>query len=412
MSDPLAPSVPLTVEPLPRVRVWEEDDDGWWLVGELPGYEALDYSIADLDLGSWSMPLHEDSDGADLFTVESRRMTIDFRGWSTTWSIVPNPRSDDETKQPLRAVGGVSAFEVLGWEESWPDPDKDLNEQPVVAEDDTYPAPQGGIYKGPAETIIKRLVSKNLSRVAKIVVPPSEGRGSVVTEAPKFDKLSDRIPALARTGGVTVTIDLVPRGGPNSTRADLTLNVRVPEDLTRDVILTQAAKTIDSYDFQETPPTLTKARVAGGGTGGVDRIRQEVTTPASVAAAAKWGGHRAGSVEGPSSFDPDQLEQAGKEALLEGAATYALAITAADTEGQMALRDYPPGSIVTAAFGSTDAPTEIKDTVSVIEISVDLQEGITVKPTLGDPSLLNPDEDMSATVTLLQQAVRQQQRKK
>lgn len=395
--------VDLTNPDLPTVRVWEELPDAWYLAGFVDRCEELKFEPTFLDIGSWSLTTDQDDQAAEL--QQDRLATVDWRAYWTTWDIVPSPSeddSDDGTGQPILEVDGVSAFARLGWTEAWPDPTADINSQPVIA--DTDPPP----LKGPAETVIKAVLQANLvDRYGmNLVIPPDQGRGGPVTFRPQFQKLSDAIPLLAKTGGLGVDIGLVP-DSPDGTRAQLTLLVWEPEDLTDDVILTAAAGTIAGWKLTPQPPTLTKAIVNGAGTGGVDRIRKIVTTPESEAAAQAWSGHREGSIDGPDSFDPDELDQAGREALVAGAATGALELTAAEAEGLQAFTDYRPG-VKATGMPATGVPWVDVLTSVPVDVSID---GVTVSAVLGNPSATDPDVDLADRINVLQTALRRLSRR-
>lgn len=387
---------------LPEVKVWEPLSGSTWACpGEVSGWETLKFKPEFRGLGEWALA----SDYSDEATLLTRKnlATIDWRGSRSTWGIVPHPSSEADTGQPQLEADGVGAIARLGWALALPDPTKDINSQPVLSSTD--PAP----YKGPAETVIKQLVSANFAAwELDIAVPASLGRGAVVSARPTMDNLFELVTNLAKLGGIGVDIGLVNVGSPDSTRAVLTLLVWTPEDKSKDVLLTADAGTIDSWDQVETEPTATRAVVAGAGTGGMDRIFQIVTTPVSVASAADWSGHRTVFVDGPSSFDPEELTQAGQQALLEGASTRTLALTSSESEGQHAFTDFTVGDTAT---GQVVTGASVQDAITSIEVNVDVEGGITVAATFGDPSATDAEMDIADQIGALKQAVRQQQRK-
>ena len=402
------------VDEAPEVEVWRLDADGSWLsTSGLSLYESLAWTPVFNDLGDWSTTVDEGEQATALVEDTTRLVTIDWRGVTTTWGYgEPGVEWDDDKGLDVYTVTGVGALERLSWEDAWPDPGRDLNDQPVLF--DTDPAP----YKGPAETVIKQLVAANTvpivasggswirSGVSSIVVPASTGLGGIVTARPTGDGLLELVQKLAAVGGVGVALNLVRRPG-SASRADLTLQVWQPRDLTASTLLTTETGTLAAWKQSATAPTLTRAIVNGGGTGGVDRIRRVVTTPDSEAAAAAWGGHRTAWIDGPSSFDPAELDQAGVEAILAGASTQHVSVTTGDVEGQQAFRDYQPGDRV---------PWLIRDAVpgaapiSSIPVTVD-DQGITCGATIGDPDANDPDVQLGETVRQLGRAIRKQERK-
>jgi hypothetical protein len=335
-------------------------------------------------------------------------ITIDWRGVRSTWLVgEPHLHTDEETDEFVFEVGGVGALSMLGWCAALPNPadtTADLSNQPVLA--DTDPAP----YKGPAETVVTQLVAQNFAGWygQKVTIPTSQGRGSVQPARPQMDDLLEFVTGIAKVGGIGVDLGLV-SDGPDSTRADLTLRIWVPEDKTADVQLTAAAGTLEASDQVETAPTLTKAIVAGAGTGGMDRVRLVVTTPESEAAAKRWGGHRVKLVDGPSSFDPEELRAAGEQAILDGSATRTLSLTSAEAEGLMAFWHYNVGD---RGVGAVLANATVTDVITSIGVTIDADTGISVAPVFGNPSATDATLDLAEQLGDLKRAVRHQQRRR
>jgi len=387
---------------LPVLSVWADLGDTWAMEGQVSAYETLTFKIEWNGIGSWSMVMDYSDEAAML--ERDRLVTIDWRGVRSTWGIVPHFSKDADTGQIQLEVSGVGAYARLGWDEAWPDPARAIGNQPVIASTD--PAP----YRGPAETVIKQLVRGNLRdrRGMVIAIPTDQGRGATRSARPVFDNLLEVVTNLAKLGGLSVDVGLINVGGATSTRANLTLMVDVPEDKTAEVLLTNPAGTIDAWEQVESEPTATKAIVGGAGNGGADRVFQVVTTPESEAAALAWGGHRVVLVDGPATFDPEELTQAGQQALLDGGATRTLSITAADSEGQMAFRDYSPGD---KATGEVIEGETVQEVITSIEVQVSADDGVTVVPTFGDPSATDAELDIADQLGRAKRAIRKLERK-
>lgn len=383
----------------PVVTVWRDLGTEWGQVGQIGTSSTLTWTPSLNDVGSWATTLPYEEQ-AELLE-EDRLVLIDFRDTSTTWGIgTLTPSSDEETGEPTLTAAGVSALSMLGWENAWPDPTKAITAQPVLSETD--PAP----YKGPAETVITQIVAGNFRDRAgfNIVVPTSQGRGSTQSARPVFDNMLELVTNVAKLGGLCVDLGLV-RTTPM--RAQLTLRIWEPVDRTRSVQLTAAAGTLTSWEQVDTEPTATRAIVGGAGNGGADRVFQVVTTPASEAAAARWGGHRTIFVDGPSSFDPEELTQAGQQALTEGAETRTLSFTSAESEGMMAFFHYDVGDKATAEV-MTGA--SVNDVITSISVTLD-ENGLTIGPVFGNPSATDAEMDLAEQIGQLKRAVRQQQTK-
>ncbi|HEX8489308.1 MAG TPA: hypothetical protein VF642_12240 [Propionibacteriaceae bacterium] len=390
------------VDEPPVVAVWRDLGSQWARVGEIGEYNDLKFTPTFNDVGDWTTTLpYEDQ---ALLLTKNRLVTIDWRGVRSTWQVVGfNPSSDEETGETVLAVSGGGALARLGWVLAWPNPALPIGSQPVVGEED--PAP----YVGPAETVIRTLVAGNLrDRYGMaITCPPSQGRGTTVTARPVFDNLLELVTKLAKDGGIGVDVGLVDVAE-SATRANLTLRFWTPVNRAKSVLLTAAAGTLDKWEQADTAPTATKALVGGAGNGGADRFfTWPVTTPKSTATASEWGGHREVFVDGPATFDPAELQQAGRQALTEGAETRTLALTSAESEGQQAFRHFAVGDIAT---GEVLTGASVQDVITSIAVTVD-ENGIDVVPTFGNPSATDATLDLAEQVGALRRALRYQERK-
>lgn len=399
------------------IAVWRDTGPFWRQTGQIGVFQTLAFTPTFLDTGDCTLTLDVDflsnddwTGPLDLLLPKDRLVTIDFRGGRTTWMLAAQTSNqtagdaDQETDpESMLAWSGFSAYAYFSRELAWPDPTKTLDLQPVLTSAD--PAP----YKGPAETVIKKIVGQNLrDRYGlNLVIPPDLARGSVRTARPQMDKISDLVTDLAKLGGIGVDINLI-SPSLDSTRADLTLQVWVPEDKTRDILLTAAAGTLAQWEQADSEPTATKALVAGGGTGGMDRVMTIITTPDSEAAAVEWGGHRVVFVDGPSSFDPDEIRQAGEQALLDGASTRTLSLTSAETDGQQAFHHFNVGDKGT---GEVLPGATVQDVITSIGVEVAEDGTLTITPTFGNPSATDAILDIADRVGALQRSARHQERK-
>lgn len=387
------------------VSSWRhESGTRWRQVGQIGDYESLEWNPPFRTVTDWNMTLPLDSEFLDILDT-TYMITIDFRDYRTTWRIgAPHPHFDEDAEEPILEIAGANALAMLGWAPALPDPTQDLAHQPVLA--DTDPAP----YKGPAETVIKQLVSGNFQQWTgvPILVPTSSGLGKTQVARPKMDNLLELVTNLAQLANLGVAVNLVSPTAA-STTADLTLQVWAPSDLTKSITLTAEAGTLEAWDQAEAEPTLTQAIVAGGGTGGMDRVFQVVTTPASVAAANKWGGHRTEMIDGPSSFDPEELQQAGEQAILEGSSTRTLTLTSAEAEGLRGFYHFQPGDEATAEVLSG---MSVIDSITQMGVAVDADNGIVISTVFGDPSATDADLDITDQLGDVKRALRHVERKK
>ena len=379
---------------LPTVAVWRPLGSQWAKVGDVATYSELRFAPTHLDIGSWSMTLPYDD--AALAIVKGRLLTFDWRGKRplTGEILVRSEATDPETGQLLLNVSGVGAASRLGWGQAWPDPTKGLNDpaQPV-----------SGLYSGPAETVVLDIIRQNLRDRdgMAITVPASAGRGGDVKARTRYDNLLELVTKKARRGGIGIRVGLVDTSG---TRAQLKVSVYVPVDRSRRVELSQKIGTVREWNHTETAPTATRALVGGAGTG-TTRVWRQVTTDASNADAAAWGGHRTVFVDYPDSFDNTELDQAGEEALDAGASTTSLALTATEAEGLLAFQDYDVGD---KATGELVTGVSVVDVITSIEVAV-TATGVDVTPMFGDPDAHQPELAQAQLIRGLRREVKQLQ---
>lgn len=374
---------------LPEVSVWAPLGSEYALVGSIVAYDTLMFEPHYLEAGVWEMVLPYNLPATSLTT--DRLCTIDWRGSRTTWTMDTfNPASKPDGGTTL-TVGGPSALSLFARELAWPSPAAAL-----TAQVDNPPP----LTIGDAETVIRSLVSANwvTRRGETLALGVNGNRGTTVRARPKFDNLLDLVTRKARVGGIGVDINLL---NISSTRASLRMNVWVPADLTLRVRLSEKVGNLLGWTQTNTAPTATEAIVTGA-SGGTGDIYRQVTTAESIAAAAEWGGHRVVLVQGPASYDNDDLIQAGEEALDEGVVTNNVALEAADTSGLQAFRDYNVGDLVT---GELTTGLDVQDVIS--SIKVDVAEGYPeITPTFGRPDADDPTVSMAELIRQLNRRIR------
>ena len=173
----------------------------------------------------------------------------------------------------------------------------------------------------------------------------------------------------------------------SSTRAKLQLRFYVPADRTIRVRLSAADGSLATWELTENAPTATRAIVGGSGTGAGQYLRV-VTTATSNTAAATWGGHREVWVDGPETFDNVTLDDAGEDALVEGAGTTTLTMEAQEPAGTKAFVAFRQGDVVTAIPYPDNS---IPGTVAAIRVLHETYGDPVVTPVFGDPDSDDPD---------------------
>lgn len=130
----------------------------------------------------------------------------------------------------------------------WPDPAAPIGSQGSEAKFFTR--------TGPAETVLKDIVSANAAAEGiPLVVPPSQGRGAVITVATRFHALADKLFPAVDAAGIAVRIVQVD--------GQLTLDCWVPKTYTRP--LTERSGVIaPGAKFSRVAPTVTRVVAATG----------------------------------------------------------------------------------------------------------------------------------------------------
>lgn len=350
------------------VSVWSYVGASWAQVGDVT-YERVELEPRYQDAGAWSLTVPYGTQAEAL--APGRLVTSTFRGQTFTWTIQPLVINQGDDGLLTTTLGGFEAISMLGRVLAWPNPAAVIGSQPAQ-----------GTYTGPAETVIRDLIAQNYRDRygADITVPTSLGRGATVTSNPRFTNLLEEVQRLAVLGGVGVRLNLVPTAA--STRAELTVQFYVPADKTNRVELAAADGSLSSWELTYAEPTATKAVVGGSGEGAGQYLRV-VTTAASIAQAATWGGHREVYVDGPETFDNAALDLAGQDAIKAGAATTALTMEAQEPAGTKAFLAFQVGDRVTAA---PHPDATIPDNISAIRV-VHESGDPEVTPMFGDPDV-------------------------
>lgn len=356
----------------PRVTVWAGDPAGgnvWNVSAVFDAYRSIRLRPTDLDDGDWEMEVDADAESAGALTARGRVLaTVGFRG--TTWTFrvrTRRARAADGT-DTLTALGPGS-LSVLSQCLAWRDPGLPADSQP---EDPLLPK----LYTGSAEAVCLSLIRDNWKtregRPLFVPALPGGDRGLASRARPNNQTLRDIVVKKARTGGIRVGVELVPTA---ATAARLEVVVWVPANLTGSVTLSELTGSVGEWSVEESPPTLTKALVKG-----VGGIYRQVTTMDGIVWANDWGGDVEGLVTGPESYDAADLVQAGQEAIADGGPRIDAALTAVDSEGLAAVRDFAVGDVVSAQIGGSLRA----GVVSSMEISADPESGTAVVPTFGD----------------------------
>lgn len=290
------------------------------------------------------------------------------------WSAEP----DGEGSGPGRyELSGDTDLGRVGYHVCYPNPGREWARQDQATHYTHPDQPQ------PAETVLRRLIDYQCGsnalparRVAGLRAGLGAGLGEPATVAERFTGLLDACRRIAAAGGglaFDVRDDLA--GG-------LELVVWQPRDLTATAVFGPGLGNVTELRVQQTAPTGTVALIAGQGSG-KERALVEL---ADEHADPVWG-RREVFVDQRQTADEDEYLKAGREALGEAAATYAVSATIIDTPRLRFGHDYGLGDKVTVQppvpglAPLTDLVTEVK-----IEVADTGEEQVTSTIGAADPT--------------------------
>ncbi|MFJ1932615.1 siphovirus ReqiPepy6 Gp37-like family protein [Kitasatospora sp. NPDC088160] len=271
---------------------------------------------------------------------------------------------------------GVSDTVALADMLAWPEPSNPDASTQKAGHD---------IRTGPAETIMHDFVNANCGqyapaprRKAGLYMGGSQGRGPTITKAARFPVLGDLLTEIATVANLGFRI--VQRGD------RLVFETYAVTDRSREIRLDVEAGTLAGQRVTVTPPGVTRVLVAGQGDLEARTI-VAVDNDASTAAEADWGRRIERFVDQRQTSDPEELRQAGTEALADAGytGTSVQAIPVADSSMRLGI-DWGMGDQVTVVVGGQ----EMTSTVTGLLIKAD-EQGFQAGALIGDPTGLNPD---------------------
>ncbi|UEJ84018.1 siphovirus ReqiPepy6 Gp37-like family protein [Brachybacterium halotolerans subsp. kimchii] len=250
---------------------------------------------------------------------------------------------------------------------------------------------------GPAETVIRDMIHANVGTGAittrqepGFTVTTSQGRGSTVKVATRFELMLEQARKLARSGGVT--FDAVQE---NDNR--IILRFRVPEDRSRKVRFTERnGGQDDGNAFSLDAPTVTTVIAGGQGLGTYRNIREYNRTG--------WVERIEQFLDQSSTDDDAEIKQAADEVLDQGQEAASATFTAQETPDLRFGVDYFLGDTVAVEIGAAT----ITEPIRQAEITWD-GHGRTVKLSLGDQDTTDsPDQKLVARIKKLEALARRE----
>ena len=337
-----------------RIGVWSKGFDSLGLIGN-----PLSLTV---------YPRHNQQPTAQLIVGTSHRLapalvtpgtriTLDYHGQQ----IMSGPigtRAGDGAPDGQLVLQVEDDWGILRDILGWPDPSAALTAQP---EYDTV--------TGPAETVVKSLVSRNAARLGlPVTVAPDLGRGATITVKVRMDKLADKLFPAVDLAGIGVTV--------RQSGAGLVVDCYTPATYPRKI--TPKSGVVTAWSWTTTSPATTRAVVGGQGDGAARVFRQVTDT----AAESLWGVKREVFVDARDADTTALLDARGTTAVADGAAKTGLSLTLAETDtfrygDQVTVGDKVTTQLVPGADPITDVLRE-----AVLNWSRDT--GFTATPIVGE----------------------------
>lgn len=275
---------------------------------------------------------------------------------------------------------GVSDAVLLADAEAYPSPTI-VNPAAQVAANDTRTAS--------AEELLRQYVSANITpagapagRVVglrtKLVVPIGGTRGPQLTKSPRFQNLLELCREIAFAGNLRFDIVQIGSG--------LEFRIWEPVDRSKFVRMDMENDLLKTVTYGYGAPSTTLAIVAGQGQG-TERTILSRQGDKAAASEALWGRRVERFIDQRQTDAPDELAQAGDDAIVEGAASATgLQVTPTDTDAMLFLRDWNVGDLV----GVVVEGQEVAAPVTEAALSIDGASVVFVA-TLGSADAFDPD---------------------
>lgn len=344
----------------------------------LPDYWSDGKFVLNLrGVGAWSMSLPQELAAAEALAEPGASILVTGPAGELFSGPTVKPVAAASQSDPAGTLKfeGIDFNTVLQDDLAWPDPAHAAEAQALEYD----------VRTGPAETVIRSLISANIGPDAptfrragfasKLLLDPDLGRGQTVTTSSRFDNLLSQCALAGKLGGVGFRIVV---DGPN-----LRLKIFTPRDLSKLVRLDIANGRLTSYEQATIAPSLTRALVGGKGAG-TARAFIERSSAASLADEAAWGRRIVTFLDQSSTSDPTELAQAGDDALATGGSVKQTTLTPTDDETMRYQRDWFLGDFITAVVGGQESPEVV--TQGAIALGV---TGVRIGAQVGDP---DPDD--------------------
>lgn len=244
-----------------------------------------------------------------------------------------------------------------------------------------YTAAEYDDKQGPAETVLRYYVDRNLGptaavprRLPYLTLAADLGRGSTVRGFGRFHSLMELLQPLALAGG-DLGFRIVQVG------AGLEFQVYVPGDRTATAVFSRDLGNLAAYSYAQSAPAADYVIVAGQGEGTL-RAFAEGGTQADIDVYGRIEQFR----DRRDIDDDATLPQALAEALAESQPATSLSLVPIDTAAVSFGVEYALGDRVSVLIGGE----EIQDVVREVTLTLTPDRGEQVTPVVGTPGASSP----------------------
>lgn len=222
---------------------------------------------------------------------------------------------------------------------------------------------------GPAETVIKALITANLSRFPGVSVAPSQGRGATYSLRARFHTPQHFLGLIDAVDDTHLCWTVEP------TTTGLVIDCYEPSVFPWPLREQDGTVTVESANRSR--PTATHVVVGDG----ESETARTFTEYADASRVAQYGQRLEVFADAQDTTDAAELDKRGTEALADGAASQGLSLALSEA-GDFTLDHVWLGDLVTVELG---ANFEVTERLDEIKLDFTAEQGPTVTPTIGDP---------------------------
>lgn len=343
----------------------------------ITSWTNIDCLIKLNEVGSASFTAPADPDLVDLVETPGNRVCLIRDGAvvcsgpieQTTYSW--DASSSGSTEPGELTCSWADNLAYLGWRVTYPDPVHEINAQAT----NYWAAPANQS----AEITMRQLVNSNAGagaiarrQIPKLILSPVNNVGTTIPVAvqTRLEVLTDILRTLAYAGG-NLGFRI------NDTFTNLVFEVYRPTDRSKQVVFSKRLRNLTNLQINPQAPTATAVLIGGSGTGsGRAFLERTSSTDAGWGRIEKF-------VNQATDSTALVLQQAGDQALADGAYTPGVQATAVDTPDQRYGDAYQLGDRVSVEKATGDLLTDV---VTAVHLTATPQDGVLISPTIGASS--------------------------